>query len=122
MRTCALALLLVVVVFAVSLGAQQSQLPVSVEQVRMALQRSQHGILSTAPGSSTIPPIRRFGIVTFVPPDTNGEVVKAALPIGELAMRAVHGLSAAQRRRAEDRAHNEVVRALQDFQALPRGR
>jgi hypothetical protein len=44
-------------------------------------------------------------------------MLKAALPVGELATRAARAISNAHRRRAERNARVDVVRALQDFQA-----
>ena len=47
----------------------------------------------------------------------NGEFVRLIVPVGDLVARAVHAVSRAQHRRAERKAHQEVLRTLQSFQA-----
>jgi hypothetical protein len=58
-------------------------------------------------------------VLTFLPPDTPGEFVRVAFPVGALVSHAVHSTSAARRGHAEKRAHAEVARALADFQNTP---
>ena len=113
----------VVVVFSavLSAGAQQPNppnTPVSVESARIALQKSQQPSLWVP----TVPPWiapgpMRWGILTFTPPDTNGEMVKIGIPVGKLVSSAAQAISNAHNRRAERKAQDEVQRALQDFQA-----
>jgi hypothetical protein len=63
------------------------------------------------------PPSTRIGMLTLVPPDTNGEIVKVVVPIGELVSRAATGVSSARRRRAERSAREQVTRELREFRA-----
>jgi hypothetical protein len=98
---------------AVSAAAQQTEPPVSVEKVRVALQHQP--VLKVPPLVSPSTP--RLGIITFLPPDTNGEMVKVNVPVGELVTRATRAVSTARRRRAERKAHKEVLRALEEFEA-----
>ena len=103
---------------AASADAQQSNPPVSVESLRVALQRPQQpSILIPAIPPWVAPAPTRLGMLTFVPPDLNGQMVKVIVPVGDLTSRAVHALSTARRRRAERKAHDEVVRDLQEFLA-----
>ena len=66
--------------------------------------------------------MRRLGILTLTPPQTSGEFVSVVVPVGEIAMRAAHIVAAAQHRRTERQAHDEVLRAIQDFQAQLRAK
>lgn len=101
-----------------SARAQQADQPVSVESVRLALQKAPQASLLTSSALSWIGPTpTRFGIFTFVPPDTRGGLVKVTVPVGNLVSRAASAVSSVQRRHAERNAHEEVVRALQAFQA-----
>src|SRR5436190_23703091 len=43
----------------------------------------------------------RLGVFTLVPPQTNGEVIRLSIPVGEITMRAAHAISDAHHRRAE---------------------
>src|SRR5262245_51776886 len=85
----------------------------SVERIRAALQRA-----GSQP-AFVIPPlldraatIRQFGPLTLVPPEMNGEIVRVAIPIGDLTTRATRALASARRRRAERKADERVARAL----------
>lgn len=100
---------------AVSAIAQQSDPPVSVERMRVALQQPRLVIRDVPPLVS--PSATRLGILTFLSPDTNGEMVKVGVPVGELISRTAHAISTARRRRAERKAHEEVLRALEEFEA-----
>ena len=110
---------LVMVLFLVaSVRAQQANSSTSVERVRLALENSPQPRFTSptllpwiAPGPT------RLGILTLLPPQRNGQFVSFVVPVGDLLMRAVHTVPAAQHRRAETRAHEEVRRAFQDFQA-----
>ena len=57
----------------------------------------------------------RLGILTLVQPQTNGEVIRVSIPIGELASRAAHAVSEASRRRAERKINQHIARELQEF-------
>lgn len=60
--------------------------------------------------SSKIPRVR---ILTFHTPETQGEMVRVGVPVGELVMRAVRAIRAKQHRRAEEKARAEVNRTLE---------
>jgi hypothetical protein len=70
------------------------------------------GQISLLGPSSKIP---RLGIFTFHTPETQGEMVRVSIPVGELVMRAVRGIRAKQHRRAEEKARAEVIQTLADF-------
>jgi hypothetical protein len=98
--------------------AQQSEpSSVSVERIRAALQSPQpinsNGVPLFAPSN---PDEFHWGILTFLPPDTPGQFVSIRVPVGDLVTRAAHSVAAAQHRRAENAAHAEVVKALEEFQ------
>jgi hypothetical protein len=118
MRTTVGASAVVVISLVASVGAQQPTSPASVERVRLALERSQQPKLAnpTLPPWTTPVPTR-LGVLTLVPPDIHGEMVKVIVPVGDLVMRAARAVSSAQHQRAETKAREEVQRALQDFQA-----
>lgn len=100
---------------ATSAGAQ-SDPPVSVESLRVALQKRQRpSILIPAVPPWVAPAATRLGILTVVPPDLNGQMVKVVLPVGELTSRAAHALSTARRRRAERNTRAEVLHELRAF-------
>ena len=109
----AIGALTVVLSLAVSAAAQQTEPPVSVEKVRVALQHQP--VLKVPPLVSPSNP--RLGIITFLPPITSGEMVKVSVPVGELVTRATRTVSTARRRRAERKAHEEVLRALEELRA-----
>jgi hypothetical protein len=101
-----------------SLEAQQSDQSVSVEAVRQALQKPQRLSLVIPPVFPLVPQgNRRIGILTLAAPDTNGEIVKVVVPIGELTTRLARKISSAQYRRGERKAREAVERSLRDFQA-----
>src|SRR5262249_28982799 len=101
-----------------SLGAQQSDPAVSVESIRLALQQAHRTFLSLPPVFTSLPGRpTRLGILTFAPPDSNGEIVKLVVPVGDFTTRLARSLSHAQRHRAERKAHDAVQRAVEDFQA-----
>jgi hypothetical protein len=59
----------------------------------------------------------RLGFLTLVPPDTNGEMVKVVVPVGDLISRAARGVSSTRRRRAERQIRERVSRELMAIQA-----
>jgi hypothetical protein len=119
-------LLLVILVLlggVLSVGAQQSEFhSTSVERIRVALQSPQQPINSD--GVPFFVPRKpdefRLGVLTFVPPDTSGQFVSIKVPVGALASRAAHSIAAAQHRRAENAARDEVAMALAGFQHAQR--
>jgi hypothetical protein len=58
----------------------------------------------------------QLGILTFLPPDSPGGVVSMRVPVGAFISRAAHSVVAAQHRRAERAARDEVAKALAEFQ------
>jgi hypothetical protein len=90
----------------------------SVERIRVALQSPQQPIDSD--GVPLFAPRKpdefRFGALTFLPPDTPGQFVRIRVPVGALASRAARSIAAAQHRRAENAARDEVAKALAEFQ------
>jgi hypothetical protein len=59
------------------------------------------------------------GVFTLLPPNAPGEFIRVRVPIGALVVRAAHSVAASQHRRAEESAHDEVVRALATLQKAP---
>jgi len=100
-----------------SASAQQPRSPVSIDAIRAALQRSAPPLVIS--GAVPPPEVRptRLGLLTLVPPDRSGEIVKVAIPIGELTTRAFRGVANAQHRRAERGAERRVLEDLRAFQA-----
>ena len=110
------------VVGASSLGAQQPDpSSASLKRIRAALQSppvtGSDGVSVSAPEG---PDEVRWGVFTFLSPDTPGQFVSVSLPVGALAGRAFHSIAAARRRRAENAARAEVAKALAEFRAAPR--
>ena len=99
-------------VLAIPAAAQQPASPVSLEAIRAALQRSAPSVLlrSAVPPPDVHP--TRLGVLTLAPPDRNGEMVKVAIPIGELTTRAIRAVTNAQHRRAERSAERRVLEDL----------
>ena len=89
----------------------------SLKRIRAALQNPQHLVSSDVP---LIAPSKQdevqLGALTFVPPETAGQFVSIRVPVGAFASRAVHSLAAAQHRRAENAARDEVAKAFAEFQ------
>jgi hypothetical protein len=104
-------------VLATPAAAQQSASSVSIDAIRAGLQRSAPSLVirSAAPPLEVHP--THLGVLTLVPPDRNGEMVKIAIPIGELTTRALRAGSNARRRRAERAAERRVLEDLRAFQA-----
>lgn len=103
-----------------SVSAQQPNSAASVDRVRLALERlQQHPTTLTIPTLQpwTAPAPGRLGILTLLPPQTDGQLIRVGVPIGDLAVRAGHAVSSARHRRAERKSSERVQRALQDFQA-----
>jgi hypothetical protein len=63
----------------------------------------------------TPPP--RLGVLTLVPPQMNGEVIRVGIPVGELISRAARSVSDANHRRAARKADERVRRELEQFLA-----
>jgi hypothetical protein len=89
----------------------------SLKRIRNALKSPQHLVSSDVP---LIAPSRpdevQLGALTFVPPEAPGQFVSIQVPVGALVSRAVHAIAAAQHRRAENAARDEVEKAFAEFQ------
>lgn len=59
----------------------------------------------------------RLGMLTLVPPQTTGEVVRVSIPIGELVSRGARTISDANRRHAGRKADERVRKDLERFVA-----
>jgi hypothetical protein len=62
-------------------------------------------------------PPTRLGMLTLVPPENNGEVVRVSVPVGELVSKAARAISDANHRRAERKADERVRKDLEQFLA-----
>jgi len=98
-------------VASVTLHADESSQPS--DRLRIALQDSPRLTIPVW----TLPPPRRFGVMSITPPQTRGEVVRMTLPIGDLTMRAARSIENASHQRADRKARTEVQRAIRDFRA-----
>ena len=102
-----------------SVQAQQADSSASNERLRLGLQH-----LSTQPTLSIpswIPPdSRQLGILTLLPPDRPGEIVRMSLPVGELVTRGVRAWSGARHNHAERKAQENVQRVLRDLRTQKR--
>jgi hypothetical protein len=118
MRIIVGASLIVIASLGASLKGQQPEPPSSLERLRLALD---HQPQLTAPAFLpwTQPTPTRLGFLTLVPPGPNGQIVRVSIPVGGLAMRAVHAVSSAQHRRADRRADQRVQRSIREFRAQP---
>jgi len=114
-------LLIAVCWLAPSVSAQQPVSSVSLEAVRAGLQRTAPSLVlrTSDPPQPDIRPTR-LGVFTLVPPETNGGIVSVRVPVGDLVMRAVRGVTSAQHRRAERAAERRVLADFRAFQARQR--
>jgi hypothetical protein len=60
-------------------------------------------------------PPKRLGMFTLVPPETNGEVIRVAIPVGDLASRAARAISDTRRRRTERKVDERIARELRQL-------
>jgi hypothetical protein len=58
---------------------------------------------------------QRMGVLTLVQPQTNGEVVRISIPIGELTMKSVRAISDAHRKRIERKVDERIAKELQQI-------
>ncbi|MBY0495331.1 MAG: hypothetical protein K2Y23_14055 [Cyanobacteria bacterium] len=110
MRTVAVsALLLVFGAWPASAGQQADP---ALDRIRAALS----AIAESPAIVMTQPPVRSWGGMTMVQPDTvRGEFVRIKVPVGEITMKAARAIQRAHYHRAERKARERVDRALQDF-------
>jgi hypothetical protein len=85
----------------------------ALERIDLRLQQQQSLVRGIDPAESAVP--KTFGIFTLVPPIGRGEMIRVAIPIGELVSRAFKGAAAVNRRRQEAAAHRKVEAALEWF-------
>ena len=101
-----------------SVTAQQPDSVTSLDRVRLLLERAQQQPTLTTPLQPWTTPVpRRLGILTLLPPQRDGQLIRVGVPIGDFATRAAHAVSSGRYRRAERKAGERVQRALHDFQA-----
>jgi len=62
-------------------------------------------------------PPKRLGMITIVPPQHDGEILRITIPVGELVSRTVRTISDANQRRAERKADERVRQDLARFLA-----
>ena len=99
------------------LWAQQPEPASSTERIRVALQTPSTLTVSVP---LTDPAHRKLGILTLIPPQLPGEIIRVSLPIGDLVTRGVRGLRTARYERAERKAREAVKRDLSHFEARQR--
>ena len=108
MRRLAAGLVIVSVWPSTLLGQERDS---SLERISIALQQPPP-IVGGLPSPEAAAQPTRLGILTLVPPTGRGEIVRVSLPVGELVVRAIKGVAAANRRRQEAAARREVEAAL----------
>ncbi len=108
MRALAGGLFLAVVCAVPLLGQERAP---ALERIDLRLQQPPSLLRGIDPVESAVP--QTFGILTVVPPTGRGEMIRVAIPIGELVSRAVKGAAAANRRRQEAAARRKVEAALE---------
>src|SRR5258706_5550992 len=96
-----------------SVQAQQVGASAPNERLRLALQRLPTQPTLSIPSWSP-PDSRRLGMLTLMPPDRPGEIVRVSLPVGELVTRGVRAWSSARHSRAERKAQENVQRVIRD--------
>jgi hypothetical protein len=99
-----------------SVQAQQpsdSPDPEFLQRIRAALTQPQL-VTTGAPWlfDGTRPDGRKFGVLTFLPPDTSGEFVRVKVPIGALVGRVAHAVAVSRHHREEQSAHDDVARVV----------
>jgi hypothetical protein len=97
--------------YSISLVGQERER--SLERNTLALQQPRPIVRGIDPVDTDVP--KTLGIFTLVPPTKRGEIVRVAVPIGELVSRAFKGVAAANQRRQEAAARRQVEEALRRF-------
>jgi hypothetical protein len=115
MRLAGAVLLALMIAFCLSPAPSAQGTDRAVERISTALQRQSAFVSSLGPWID--PPPKKLGILTVRTPMGTGEMVRLSLPIGELISRAVQGTSAANHRRRETSARQDVQKALNTFTA-----
>jgi hypothetical protein len=107
MRSPTLAAVIVVTTTTLAQAAQQDD-----ERVRAALRAT---FSATAPVVGDPAPKSWGGVSLSVPDSSSRQMVAVKIPVGELAMKAARSVVVAHRARAEQKAHEEVLRDLQHY-------
>src|SRR5437773_1581196 len=109
--------LVVGLIFTTPLSGQQPDQSPAVDATRVTIRKTLQLPLNVPADPPWVAPgPTRLGVLTFVPAERNGEMIRVVVPVGELAARAARAVSTAQHRHSERKARAEVIRALQDFQ------
>lgn len=117
MRTTLGCSLIAAVVLVGPAAAQRPATSVSLDAIRSGLQRSTAPLITRGAAPPTGVRSTRLGVLTLIPPDTTGEMVNVAIPVGELTTRAIRVVTSARHRRAERAAERRVREDLRAFQA-----
>lgn len=105
--------LLIVALFVISIGLARAE-QAEPNRTKSASQ-SQPKLIIRSDELFPLTPPTRLGMFTLVPPDTNGEFIRMATPVGELLSRAARAISDANHRRAERKADGRVRKDLEQF-------
>jgi hypothetical protein len=101
-----------------SLSAQKPDQSIPDEVIWLGLQKTPARSLVIPPAWVWDPPSKRlFGGLTLVAPQTRSEIVRVAVPVGELTTQLARKVSNARHRRSERKARETVERDLRDFLA-----
>jgi hypothetical protein len=119
MKGTAAAVLVVLVEIGVgSARAEQAEPP---KRINAAIQTPPKLIIRSEELFPLTPPTR-LGMLTLVPPENNGEVVRVSVPVGELVSKAARAISDANHRRAERKADERVRKDIEQFIAAAANR
>lgn len=86
----------------------------SLERISVALDRPLPIVRGVDKAEIAVP--KTVGIFSLVPPSRPGEIVRVAVPVGELVSQAFSGVVAARHRRQEAAARRRVAAALKWFE------
>jgi hypothetical protein len=117
-RTAAVILLVVVGIGFGSARAEQAEPP---KRINAAFQTPPNLIIRSEELFPLTPPTR-LGMLTLVPPENNGEVVRVSVPVGEGISKAARAISNANHRRGERKADERVRKDLEQFIAAAANR
>lgn len=57
----------------------------------------------------------RIGVFTLAPPETNGEVIRLSVPVGEFVMKSVRAIADARRRAEERKVEQRIAKELREL-------
>jgi hypothetical protein len=118
MKRTAAVILLVIGIGVGSARAEQAEPP---KRINSAFQTPPKLIIRPEELFPLTPPTR-LGMLTFVPPENSGEVVRVSVPVGELVSKAARAISDANHRRGERKADERVRKDLEQFIAAAANR